>query len=91
MRLMALFVAIALVFGTVVYMVAMVPAVTGIVEAFAAVEGAPDEVAENHDRIETIALRIAPALFILTAIGFALLSATRRQRRLGGGGGGGRI
>ena len=93
MRLMAVFVAIVLIFGTAAYMVAAVPAITALSGALGDAPGATEEVPEHHDRIETIALRIAPMMFIIAAIVFAFLAVTSRQRRVGLGGhrGGGRL
>lgn len=85
MRLMAVFVAILIVFGTLVFMAAMVPTMTGLLDAFAGVDGVPDETTSTMDTVVTISLRIVPVLFIVTAMLFAYASAASRQRFVGGG------
>jgi len=84
MRLQAAFVSMALVFGTIVFMAAMTPTITGLIEAFTAAGAGPEQEAQM-ERIETIVLRIVPVIFAIGAILFGYVAVAGRQRYAGRG------
>lgn len=80
-RLQAALVSIALLFMTVVYVLAMVPTVENLVIVFLDI-GAPGYESDIQT-VETIALYVVPAMFIALALLFGYVSMTSRSRFAG--------
>ena len=83
-RLLAAFTAIALIFGTIVFLTAMIPTMDGLMSAFTDAGAGEEEVAQM-ERVEMVVLRIAPTIFVIGALLFAYMSVASRQRYQGRG------
>jgi len=87
-RLMAVFVTIALLFMTVVFLMAMVPTMSGLNDALTSASDGNEAVeTDNFDTIETIVVRFAPFVFGFGAILYGYFSVVSRQRFEGSQGG----
>jgi len=85
-RLMAVFVTIALLFMTVVFLMAMVPTIGGLNDSLSGASEGHDSVETGmFDTIETIVVRFAPFVFGIGAILYGYFSVVSRQRFEGGG------
>ena len=82
-RLQAAIVAMALVFGTILYLLVVIPVMDSLTATFAGVDAIGEEEISQMDRVEMIAVRIVPALIVIGVIFFAYLAVSRKQRRRG--------
>jgi len=86
-RLMAVFVTIALLFMTVVFLMAMVPTLGALNDSLSSASEGHDSVETGmFDTIETIVVRFAPFVLAIGAILYGYFSVVSRQRFEGSGG-----
>jgi len=82
-RLLAVFVAMALIVGTMIYLLILVPTLGTMEDVFVGFDSIGETEETQLDRIMLVSTRIVPLMFALGALLFLFAAVSRRQSHRG--------